>query len=351
MSDFISTQYLSSSMRLSVLRMQSDLATLQTESTSGQYADVGLHLGSQAGEEISLQNENGLLQTGIHTNSVVAARLSTTQSALDSLRSTAQSALTALTEWTPETDTGSTLQNLGANSLQSLISTANTSVGGQYIFAGINTGVAPMTDYTAPPAAAHTAIQTAFTAYLAALAPPATPQTVTGVQMQGFLSTPAFVNQFQEPAWSAAGSNWSSASSTNINSNISPTERIDTSTNVNQPGFHQLTQAYAMLNEFTGAGVPQGAMQVVVSQAAALINKGMAALTTTEATIGAAQQRVTDANDNMSAQMTILQTQIDNLDSVNPYQTATQVSSLTTQLQTAYSLTSQLQQLSLVKYL
>ena len=143
MSDYISTQYLSSSMRLSVLRMQSDLATLQTESTSGQYADVGLHLGSQAGEEISLQNENGLLQTSINTNSIVAARLSTTQSSLDSLRSTAQSALTALTEWTRESDTGSTLQNLGANSLQSLISTANTAVGGQYIFAGINTGVAP----------------------------------------------------------------------------------------------------------------------------------------------------------------------------------------------------------------
>jgi len=349
MSDFISTQYLSSSMRLSVLRMQSDLATLQTESTSGQYADVGLHLGSQAGEEISLQNENGLLQTSINTNSIVAARLSTTQSSLDSLRSTAQSALTALTEWTPESDTGSTLQNLGANSLQSLISTANTAVGGQYIFAGINTGVAPMTDYTAPPAAAHTAIQAAFTTYLTSVG--ATPQTVTGVQMQGFLSTPAFVNQFQQPAWSAAGSHWSSASSTNISSNISPAETIDTSTNVNQPGFQQLTQAYAMLNEFTGAGVPQDAMQVVVNQASALINKGMAALTTTEATMGAAQQRVTDANDNMSAQMTILQTQIANLDSVNPYQTATQVSSLTTQLQTAYSLTSQLQQLSLVKYL
>jgi flagellar hook-associated protein 3 FlgL len=349
MSDFISTQYLSSSMRLSVLRMQSDLATLQTESTSGQYADVGLHLGSQAGEEISLQNENGLLQTSINTNSIVAARLSTTQSSLDSLRSTAQNALTALTEWTPESDTGSTMQNLGANSLQSLISTANTAVGGQYIFAGINTGVAPMTDYTAPPAAAHNAIQTVFAAYLTSVG--ATPQTVTGVQMQGFLSTPAFVNQFQQPAWSAAGSHWSSASSTNISSNISPTETIDTSTNVNQPGFQQLTQAYAMLSEFTGAGVPQDAMQVVVSQATALINKGMAALTTTEATMGAAQQRVTDANDNMSAQMTILQTQIDNLDSVNPYQTATQVSSLTTQLQTAYSLTSQLQQLSLVKYL
>jgi flagellar hook-associated protein 3 FlgL len=77
----------------------------------------------------------------------------------------------------------------------------------------------------------------------------------------------------------------------------------------------------------------------------------MTSLTSTEATLGSAQSRVTDANDNMSAQMNILQTQINNLDSVNAYQTATQVNSLSTQIQTAYALTAQLQQLSLVKYL
>ena len=74
-------------------------------------------------------------------------------------------------------------------------------------------------------------------------------------------------------------------------------------------------------------------------------------LTTTQATLGSAQQSVTDANTNMSAQMTILQTQINNLDSVNLYQTSTLVSSLTTQIQTAYSLTAALQKLSLVNYL
>jgi flagellar hook-associated protein 3 FlgL len=61
--NYISTQYLSSSLQLSVLKMQTELATAQAESASGQYADIGLQLGNQAGQEISLQNENGLLQT------------------------------------------------------------------------------------------------------------------------------------------------------------------------------------------------------------------------------------------------------------------------------------------------
>ncbi len=49
--------------------------------------------------------------------------------------------------------------------------------------------------------------------------------------------------------------------------------------------------------------------------------------------------------------MTILQTQIGNLDNVNAQSVATQLNTLSTQLQTAYELTAQLQKLSLAQYL
>ncbi|WP_158816248.1 flagellar hook-associated family protein [Methylocapsa sp. S129] len=346
MTNFISTQYLSSSLQLSILKLQTQLATAQNESTTGQYADLGLQLGSQAGQEISLQNENGMLQTYTNTNAAVATSLSTTSTALDTLRTNAQNTINSLTEWSGETDSGSQLQTLGSSGLQSLIATANTSVSGQYVFGGINSSVAPMTTYTGT--ATQTAVQNAFSTYLAGLSPPATAATVTATQMQTFLASPSLTNLFQGAGWSA---NWSSASSTNISSNISPTETIESTTNANQPGFQQLAQGYALLSEFTGTTINSAALQVVANQASSLINQGLTSLTTTEATIGSAQQSVTDANNNMSAQMTILQTQIGNLDNVNAYQTATEVSSLTTQIQTAYSLTAALQKLSLVDYL
>jgi flagellar hook-associated protein 3 FlgL len=349
MSDYISTQYLSSSLQLSVLKMQNELATAQTESASGQYADIGLHLGNQAGQEVSLQNENGLLQTYTTTNSTVATSLSTSQSALTSIQTNAQNTLNNLTEWIGESGAaGSQLQNLGSNGLQSLIATANTAISGQFVFGGINSSTAPMTNYFAAPATAQTAIQSAFSSYLGGLSPPATAQTVTAAQMQTFLASPAFTSQFQGAAWT---SNWSSASSTNISSNISPTETVETSTNTNQPGFQELAQAYTMLNEFTGTSINPAALQSVATQASGLISQAVSSLTTTQATLGSVQQRVTDANNNMSAQMTILQTQIDNLDTVNLFQTQTLVSSLTTQIQTAYSLTAALQKLSLVNYI
>ncbi len=59
----------------------------------------------------------------------------------------------------------------------------------------------------------------------------------------------------------------------------------------------------------------------------------------------------TSANNQMSVQMNILTTQISNLESVDPYQASTQVTGLQTQIETAYSLTAQLQKLSLVNYI
>jgi flagellar hook-associated protein 3 FlgL len=348
MTDSVSTQYLWSSMQLSVGKLQSELVTAQTESTTGQYADLGLQLGVQSGEEISLLNQSNLLQTLTSDNALTTTRISSATSALSSLQTQAQNTLNSLTEYTPETGQGSSLQTLGQTGLQSLVASANVSVNGQYVFGGINSGTAPLTSYFDPPNNAQTAVQTAFSSYLAGLSPPATAQNVTAAQMQTFLSSSAFTSQFSGADWAA---NWSSASSVNVSNSISPTETIDTSTNANQPAFQELARAYTMLNEFTGSSVNSDALQSVVNAASSLIGQAVSSLTSQQATLGSAQQQITDANEGMSNQLTILQTQIGNLDNVNSYQVAVQVNSLTTQIQTAFSLTAQLQKLSLVNYL
>ena len=49
--------------------------------------------------------------------------------------------------------------------------------------------------------------------------------------------------------------------------------------------------------------------------------------------------------------MTLLQTGISQLDDIDPAKVATQLSALSTQLQTAYQLTSQISKLNLAQYL
>ena len=74
-------------------------------------------------------------------------------------------------------------------------------------------------------------------------------------------------------------------------------------------------------------------------------------MTTTEAQVGSSLGQITQANAAMSSQMSILQTQVGNLDDVDPNSVATQLNTLTTQIETAYQLTAQLQKLSLAQYL
>ena len=63
------------------------------------------------------------------------------------------------------------------------------------------------------------------------------------------------------------------------------------------------------------------------------------------------ESQVTQANAAMSSQMTILQTQVGNLDDVDANSVATQLNTLTTQIETAYQITAKLQELSLAQYL
>ena len=144
------------------MRMQSDLSTAQTESSTGQYADISLQLGAQAGEEISLQNENGLLQTLTTTNSSVTTRLTATTTALDTMRTDAQNALDSLTQWTQGRIRGARPPIARPGQPAVAHGTLNTSVAGEYIFGGINSGTPPIADYFAPPAAAQSSIQSAF---------------------------------------------------------------------------------------------------------------------------------------------------------------------------------------------
>jgi flagellar hook-associated protein 3 FlgL len=344
----VSSSYLAGALLPAVRQAQSQLSTLETESTTGQYADLGLQLGGQSGYELSLRTQDDLLQTLTSANGIVATNMSTAQSALSSILSSAQTSAQSLTQSTATTGSGASLQTLGETNLQQLISVANTSVGNSYVFGGQNTQTAPLDDFYAQPSStAKTAIDTAFHSYFGFSTSSSQVSNITSSQMQGFLSGP-FAAQFESPDWN---SNWSTASSANTSSQIAPDDVIETSTNANTSGFQQLAQGYTMLSEFAGIGLGSGAQQALTSAASSLINDGVTSITTTQSQLGLAQSQVTQANSAMSSQMTLLQTEIGRSDSVDAATIATELTTLSTQLETSYQLTAKINGLNLAQYL
>jgi flagellar hook-associated protein 3 FlgL len=344
---FNSTQSFYESTRSAVLRMQRQLVIAQKELSSGRLADPGVTLGSEVRRTVSMRIDVSRMTQITDTNATVATRLESSQSAISSLTDMAQTFLsTLLTARDTSTGPATAEQEAKAN-LATLTGALNTTVGGEYMFSGIDTDAKPLTNYYETPTPANkTAVDNAFLAAFGTTQS-ADNSGIDSTTMQTFLDND-LAPQFEEPAWSA---NWSDASDQNIKSRIAPRELMETSSNANLAAYRKLAHAFTMIGELGVQNLNQGTFQTVVDQAVTLTNEAIQGLAVEAGRLGTAQERISKANDRMSAQISILNTQIDNLEVVDPYDAATRVNTLMTQLETAYALTNRIQNMKLVNYL
>lgn len=345
---YVSTPALGLASRQAVMQTQAELAKDQTELSSGKIADIGLGLGSASGSYLSLKAEQAQLKAITDANALAGTRLTATASGLSALQKTASSFLASLTAAASAGMNTATLQATAAGNLQDLIATLNTVVDGQAIFGGINSGAAPMAAYTASPASgSKAAVDAAFASAFGTAQTSAGAGAVTGAGMQGFLDGP-FASLFGDPAY---GSTWSQASPQVLTSRITPTETVNTSVSASAAAFRQLAQAYTTVSEFGTAAFGADAGKAVIASATRLVNDALAGLTAAQAGVGVAQGAISTANDGMAAQITLLSTQADGMDSADTYALNIRLSALETQIQASYSVTAQIQKLSLLNYL
>jgi flagellar hook-associated protein 3 FlgL len=339
----VSTSSLFATPRTAVTDLQSKLNKAQYEMTSGEVADPVESLGSQIGVDEALRSQADSLTNMQSSNAVVSTALTASQNALTSISSDAQTFIKTLIT-AQSTGNVSALATEARSFLDGFTSYANTASGGAFLFGGTNNSVAPMANYSgAPQAATATAFQTAFGF------PQSNSQasSITAGSMQTFLSG-AFANLFADPSWT---SNWSQAASTNTSAVISPGQSVTTSTTANSNAFRQLASAYTSIADLGIDNLNASAQQAVISNALNQISAGMQGITDTQATLGFSQSQITSANTAMQTQAATIDNTVSQLDGVDPYKAAETLTNLTTQLETAYSLTNQISKLSLVNYL
>lgn len=348
LASFTSTQYLNEANRNTVLKLQNRLITAQQELASGRLADVGVSLGGRTGETVSLRQQYARFTTLVETNSTVTTRLDVTQATLQSFSDTAQEFISTLLA-SRDTDNGPTVSQGDAQAnLVALMDGLNSTLGGQYLFGGINTDTQPITDYYATPTPANRqAVIDAFTTAFGT--PPSDPDNngISAAAMQTFLDGP-YANLFEEPSWSA---DWSAASSANLTSRISTFEELETSTNAAEDGYRKLAKAYTMIADLGVGTLNKDAFGALVDSAVKIAGEAIQDIVAVQAKLGTASARIVASNDRMSAQLNIMNTQIDNLETVDPFEASTRVTTLLTQLETAYSLTARVQRLTILNYL
>ena len=343
---YISSSSVLSSIRQSVLQAQAGLTQAQTEISSGTQADIGVYLGASTGASVSMKNQIDALDSYTTTNGLASTRLDTTATALTSMVSLAQTISASLVSASSTGGSTTALQATGSSGLQALLSELNTSVGDQYVFGGNNTGTTPATDYSST-STAKTAVDASFSQTFGFSQTSDSASTISGSAMTSYLNG-SFADQFSDSNWSA---NWSQASSTTISSKIAPSQTATTSVSANETAFRQIAEAYTMLSEFTGSNMSDDAKAAVVTKATTLMNTGLAALNQVQTGVGITQAAITSTDTGLSAQTTLLKSDVSDVEDVDTYALNTRVTTLQTQLQASYELTSRLQTLSLTNYL
>ena len=183
---------------------------------------------------------------------------------------------------------------------RALIGTLNTDVQGAFLFAGINADVKPVADYDQnPPSAAKQAVATAFPAAFGISQSDPAVANISAADMQTFLDT-TFADLFAdagvvERLVAGLGSERAQPHlHLRDDRHLHQRQRLD--------AFRKLASAYTMVADLGTANLNQDAYQKVVDRAISSPATAIQGLTTAQADLGDAQQRVTNANDRMAIQ-------------------------------------------------
>ncbi len=335
-------------LRSTVQRLQSELNKAQTELSTGKVSDLGLALGGRAGNVAGFQQQQDHMQGFMDTNSLLSTQLDTFQNSATNLLGDAQEMVNQLISNRNAANGANQSQTQASGKLQSLISTLNLSMGGDYVFGGINTGVKPMADYPGSPAnPAKLAVDAAFTAAFGMAPGSAAASGISASAMSSFLDT-QFSALFDQTHFAGT---WSAASDTVRISEISAGQHVDSSVSANDPAMRKLAMAYTMLSDLGVDKLNADAFQTVMDKATQVLGSAKKGMIDIQTQLGITQSLVEKTNTRLGLQKSMLTTAIGNLQDVDPYEATTRVNNLTTQIETTYSMTSRLSQLSLLKYL
>jgi flagellar hook-associated protein 3 FlgL len=347
---FVSSQAIQNAMRLTIQRAQADIVKAQTESVTGRHADIGLELGATATRNISLNRDVQRMQTIVDSNSLVTHRITVSQDALSQMADHAQQVLDVLISVMGADDQGrlDIAHETVRTALDGFSATANTSSNGEYLFAGINTDVKPLAIYDDPAgSAAKASFDAAFLTYFGFVQSDPSASGITPAQMDDFLTTTV------EPLIIGAGwdADWSAADSTNMSSRINRNEVVNSSSSINSDGAKNMAMASVIVMEMLTVSLSSDTRQQLTERAIDYAGSAITGVNFQRAQLGISEQRISQANDSLLAQIDLMTLHIGELENVDVYEASTRLNTLLAQVQTSYTLTARIQQLSLTNYL
>jgi flagellar hook-associated protein 3 FlgL len=346
---FVSNLALQNAMRLTIGRGQNEIQKLNTEIVTGRYSDIGLALGAKTSNSVTLNSDVTRLNSILDSNALVTQRLSASQSALDMMSDAAQQMLEAFIAVNGSDDANRLLiaQRDVESALGAYTIAGNTSANGEYLFSGINTNTQPLEDYLAAGSAPKAAFDATFLGHFGFAQDDPAAAGITVPQMENFISN-VLEPTFTGAAWNT---DWSSASDTNVSSRILKNEVVDSSTNANSQGMRNFALAAVIGVELLNSPISAEVRTAVNASAIKYAGSAVTGIDNQRSTLGVSENRITKANTALESQLRIITLHLGEIEGVDAYEASTRMNSLLAQVETSYTLTARIQQMSLMNYL
>lgn len=314
------------------LRRDSDDARIET--VTGRYADITRSMGGRVTEALHLEKSIRDLSSYDEAIALTEARASTIQAGLDQMVGSIQT-LTDQTDLLRLNGTDQNLETLSyqaRDTLDSLVSALNIDFGGRALFAGDESGGVALAD-------AGTIFDTATTA------------------LEGHADAAsafaALEAEFMDPGGAFDTTFYQGGAGRAPSSDIAPGERVNYTVKADEAPFRQALMSVAALSAAfdTSNGIPDDQRRELLSFVATEMRSSIGGVIGIQGRLGSVEARISDVKARNVAAESALTIQYNDLTAADGFESALRLTEFENQLETAFSSTARIAQLSLAQYI
>lgn len=331
------------------------LLRAEQEVATGRHFDSFAALGARSIEALSTRAMYERTEGQIESNQLLQNRLDLMATSLSNVREAAQDVLTmVMTNTDPDTADPQFIQQMAKDAYHSIVAFMNASYNDKAFFAGVDSDTSALNGWTTADSVTGLSPEDAMTAVVGGGITSAADAAAKIAEIDAiFNGTPANPNHaFEDTFYNGTPLMNGVTPNPRLTAKIDEEFQIEYGVQANDQGFRDLLRGLSMLASTDPALITdKAAYRDWIGAAAGALNAGADAVLAAEARTGSMQKLVEDATDRLNAKREVLTLHISDLESVDPYEAATRLTSAETQLQASYAVTARLSQLSFLNYM
>lgn len=352
----VSTLQLNQMNRDLISKTSVSLQKAAQEVVTGRRVDVYLDLGPKAAISMNLRAREADVQAYISANNLLEGRLQVQLDSVDAVRNQTTDVLESILANASQPLAGAeTIQIQAKTALEVTIAQLNVSHSGEALFAGTRSGAAPLTPYTQvnpnTGLSPEDVINSIITGPPTSLADVAQIVADLDAVFSSTATNPAL--NFEATFYNGTPElDGFGAPNPRISARIEPGLELEYGLQANDQPFRDVMKGLAMMSVFDVSEISDPDVYVAwMEEVTKILGDASLDVLTISAEVGFRQQQVETAQQRLEGLSSVHVTQLAELEEVDPYEAATRLTALETQLRVSYEVTAQLNSLTLLNYL